>query len=257
MHLLNRVLAIVMGLLLIMLVTVVLLVPESLVLLLSGFIDVDFLLRLAVVVVVNVLILVFMYFQLRRPQKSSTTGLAVKASGAATDISVESARTMILNGVQSVKDVVSADVDVKAVQGRADVDLNVRVTGDDIHIPNKQKEIDRALRQVINKQLGLQMRGKPRVHISLQGEKPETPVLEAKQPASTPAKASSPAPEKAVDKSVVADEDDDTLMKSDDKPKPLLGLRRHDEPEPEKKADNESNDWLSSYDKQKAENEQN
>src|SRR5262249_31004377 len=57
---------------------------------------------------------------------------------------------------------------VEARRGRADVDLDVVVSGDTVNIPNKQREIDRALRQVINKELGLQMAEHPRVHIQFQ-----------------------------------------------------------------------------------------
>ncbi len=250
MRLIDRILAIFVGLLLIMLVTIVLVATESVLLLLTGVAEVNLLLRLAVVVVVNILILMFMYLQLRGPRKVMTSGLAVKASGASTDVSVESARMLILNGVKGVKDVVSADVKVKAVNGRADVDLNVQVTGNDIHIPNKQKEIDRALRQVINKQLGLQMRGKPRVHIFLQGETLPAPVV-AEKP--TP-----PVEEKPVVAAppVVADKDDDTVVDAE-KPQGLLGLRNRETKKSDDKADETNSDWLRGYEKSKAENEQN
>ena len=254
MRVMDRVGVVIGGLLLIMLVTVVLLAPESIMLLLAGVADVNLLLRLALVVVVNILILAFMYTQLRGRHKTST-GLAVKASGAYTDVNVESARALILNGVKSVKDVVSADVKVEAVNGLADVDLNVHVTGNNIHIPNKQKEIDRALRQVINKQLGLQMRGKPRVHISLQGETPPVPapVVVEKKPEPLPEKPS------LEPKPVVADQNADTLEKVD-KPQGFLGLRNREEAKPDEQTGPKSSgddDWPSSFDKEKAEDKQN
>jgi hypothetical protein len=259
-RLIDRVVAVFTGLLLIMLITVVLLAPDAIVLLFSGVADVNLLARLAIVVVVNILILTFMYLQLRGPRKTTSGGLAVKASGASTDVSVESARTLILNGVKNVKDVVSADVTVEAVSGKADVDLNVQVTGANIHVPNKQKEIDRALRQVINKQLGLQMRGKPRVHIFLQGESLPEPDPVEKKAEPVVEKKADPVIEKpaAIEKPVVAGEDADTLVKVE-KPHSFLGMRNREEPKAEEKAEPEkaADDWLDSLDKQKADNEQN
>ena len=92
---------------------------------------------------------------------------------------------LILNAVNAVPDVATADATVEAVDGRADVDLHIQVAGRGVQIPQKQKEINRALRQVINKQLGLRMRGKPRVHISLESEQ-SPPGVDEKQPDSRP-----------------------------------------------------------------------
>jgi hypothetical protein len=58
------------------------------------------------------------------------------------------------------------------------VDLQVVVQGGhDIKLPAKQSEINRALKQVIHKQLGLQMAGQPKVHIRLDTEGKPAPVL--------------------------------------------------------------------------------
>jgi hypothetical protein len=94
----------------------------------------------------------------------------MQASGAITEVSVESARDRILKAVSDVPDVVTADAEVKPVRGRADVELQVTVMGHDVQLPAKQKEINRALNQVIHKQLGLRMAGQPRVHIGFHGE---------------------------------------------------------------------------------------
>jgi hypothetical protein len=181
-RLVDRFLVILVGLVLIGVVTVLMLVPEAVITALQSIQAANLFLRLALVVVVNIVILVLLYLRLRGRHRLSN-GLAVKAAGAFTDVSVESARTLILNAVNAVPDVAAADATVKAVQGQADIDLNIQVSGRDVHIPQKQKEINRALGQVINKQLGLRMRGKPRVHITLEGEKPVL-ALEEKKPSS-------------------------------------------------------------------------
>ena len=87
--------------------------------------------------------------------------------------------------------------EVKALRGKADVDFDVVVSRDSNNLPEKQKEIDRALRQVLNKQLGLQMAGKPRVHIRMDGMDEQKPApLPVELPA--PAAAAEPAPVIAV-----------------------------------------------------------
>ena len=184
MRLVDRFLVILVGLVLIGVVTVLVLVPEAVITALQSVRDANLFLRLAFVVVVNVVILILLYLQLRGRRRLSD-GLEVKAAGAFTDVSVESARTLILNAVNAVPDVAAADASVEAVEGQADIDLNIQVSGRDIHIPQKQKEINRALGQVINKQLGLRMHGKPRVHITLAGEKPPLAIKEDK-PSSQP-----------------------------------------------------------------------
>lgn len=171
MRFIDRILAVVVTLILIGLITVVAIAPDSLRVALAGIEEVNLVLRVAVVVILNILILIGLFLALRGPRKE-ITGLAVRAPGAYTDVSIESARKLILAAVEAVPDVVSATATVKAISGKADVDMHVQVTGSDIHVPRKQKEINRALRQVINKQLGLQMRGRPRVHIYLHGEQP-------------------------------------------------------------------------------------
>lgn len=184
MRFVDRLVVILIGLAFIGVFTVLALVPEAIITVLESIQTLSLLLRLAFVVAVNIVILVVLYLQLRvRRQPSS--GLEVKAPGAFTDVNVESARMLILNAVNAVPNVATADATVEAVDGRADVDLHIQVAGRGVHIPQKQKEINRALRQVINKQLGLRMRGKPRVHISLESEQ-SPPGVDEKRVESRP-----------------------------------------------------------------------
>lgn len=246
MQLIDRLLVIVAGLLLIAVVTVIVLVPETIITALVGLADINLLLRVALVVIVNILILVALFLRLRS-RRGPTKGLEVKAPGAFTDISIESAQALILNAVNNVPDVASADATVKAVDGRADVDLNVQVAGKDVHIPQKQKEINRALKQVINKQLGLKMRGQPRVHISLQ---PEAPVTVSQQQGLPSIVAPVPQPQVKVEET----RDSDTLV-LDAKPENSAQAQAEkaeveDEPEVETPAET-TDDWLNSYREEK------
>jgi hypothetical protein len=274
--LINRLLVIIFALVLIGIVTAVAITPDTLRVWLANLEETNLLLRLAVVVVVNIVILVLLYFILRGPKKEKVNGLAVRAPGAYTDVSIESARKLILSAVENVPDVVSASATVKAVNGKADVDMDVQVSGMSVNVPQKQKEINRALKQVINKQLGLEMRGRPRVHIYLHGEKPPAPptsvtvvsepvVVEKKPlpepekvvtPPATPA-AVTPPPTPAVKPSIVpATDKEDTLLKDEvlDKKEEKNGLlnglfgAREEDKKPEPAADDETNDeWLNSF----------
>lgn len=263
MSFINRVLVIVLALFLMGLITAVAVTPDTLRVMLAGLEEVNLLIRLAAVVVLNIVVLILLYLTLRGP-KQEINGLTVRAPGAYTDVSIESARKLILSAVESVPDVVSASATVKAVNGKADVDLDVQVSGMDVHIPKKQGEINRALKQVINKQLGLAMRGRPRVHIYLHGEKPPAPptaVTVVAEPLAMEKK-TLPEPEPAPKPAMVpAGEKDETLLKDDAPPvdkkdeKPgvlnsLFGARDEDEKKAEAAADAdqaENDEWLNSF----------
>jgi hypothetical protein len=150
--------------------TVMLVLPQTVTGWVGALSEQSSILRIIAAVVLDVLILAFLYVQVRPDPRASATGLMMQASGAITEVSVDSARARILKAVSDVPDVVSADADVKPLRGKADVELQVTVMGHDVQLPAKQKEINRALNQVIHKQLGLRMAGQPRVHIRFHGE---------------------------------------------------------------------------------------
>lgn len=124
--------------------------------------------RIILAALAGIVLFALTYLQVRPDRREKATGLMMRASGAITEVSVESARERILKVVGAVSGVVSVDAQVRPVRGRADVELQVTVTGDDTALPAKQKEINRALSQVVDKQLGLQMAGHPRVKIQLE-----------------------------------------------------------------------------------------
>lgn len=175
MNLLRRLYVFLLSLLLIIVVTILLLAPGSVSSWMGSIAELSPILRVVGVVVINGLLVVLAFLQIR-PGKQTTTGLMMRGAGAITEVSVESARDRILKAVSDVPDVVSAEAMVKPIRGRADVELEVEVLGDDLRLPQKQQEINRALKQVINKQLGLQMAGRPRVHIRLYGQKAVKPA---------------------------------------------------------------------------------
>ncbi len=128
------------------------------------------LIPVVVTVILDLILLALLYIQVRPDPRDRVSGLMMQASGAITEVSVDSTRARILKAVGDVPEVVSADAEVKPVHGRADIELQVTVLGHDVELPAKQKEINRALNQVIHKQLGLRMAGQPRVHIRFQGD---------------------------------------------------------------------------------------
>lgn len=165
MNLLQRLVLVIVLVIVGLIVTVILIQPDLIARLDSAA-------RLILAVLIDLILLGVLAVLLRRQRVTNETALMVRASGAVADVSVASARERILRAVRSVPGVISAEAKVEAVRSRANVELDVMVAGANINVPQKQKEIDRALRQVIQKQLGLQMAHKPRVHIQLE---PETP----------------------------------------------------------------------------------
>ncbi len=197
MNLVRKIIVALVGLSLALLLTVLLLNPASIMQLALSLNDTSALIRLPITILIDALVLVIVVILVRSDRSDRpASGLIVKAQGAIADVSVDSARDRILRAVRAVPDVLSAETEIKAVRGKADVDLEVVVARESINLPEKQKEIDRALRQVVNKQLGLQLAGKPHVHIRMSDETSLLTELPAPAPAviSEPDKLEPPAP---------------------------------------------------------------
>ena len=158
----------VVGTVVLAILTILLLAPESV----SDFIiDIPGLVRLLLVVVVYGGIGALGYSRLQNIQEGrQIRGLVVKSSGGAlAELSVESAREQILKAVQELPTVISADATVAAKRGKAVITLNVEMKSDNVNLPDKQKEINRVLGNVIEKRLGLRMAERPMVQINLDG----------------------------------------------------------------------------------------
>ena len=233
MSLVRRIIVVLVGISLAVLVSALLLSPETILSLAVNLIDTSPLIRIPLVILIDVVILAIIAVLVRgeRAAARATNGLLVKAQGTVADVSVESARERLLRAVRAVPDVLSAEAEVKAVRGKADVELDVLVSRESVSVPEKQKEIDRALRQVINKQLGLQINGKPRVHLRM-GEQevmPPTPVAQPMSIVPEPV-AAMPAPviEPLKDEAVIVEPVRESSAYSSG-----MTLRNDDEPTPE------------------------
>jgi hypothetical protein len=170
--LIRKIIIVLVGVSLAVLVTVLLLNPTSIEALARSLSEASALIRVPLAILLDILVLAVLFVLVRNERSTySNGGLMVKGQGVVADVSVESACDRILRAVRAVPDVLSAEAKVQAVHGKADIDLTVAVASTTTNLPEKQREIDRALRQVINKQLGLQMAGKPRVHIRMDEEK--------------------------------------------------------------------------------------
>ncbi len=232
MNFLGRVYLLLVTILLVVLLTIFLLSPQTVGGWAGNVAEVLPVLRIVVAVLLDAVLLALLYVQVRPARRPAAAGLMMRASGAVTEVSVESARERILRAVSDVPDVVSVEARVVPLRGKADLDLDVEVLGEDVRLPDKQKEINRALKQVINKQLGLQMAGRPRVHIRLYGEKPRPAAPPKIEPPTETAPVQPPAePERKEPAGLFAGlrprpepDDEPTLV---DKPAPVI----KDEPE--------------------------
>lgn len=193
----RKIVIVLVGISLALLMTVLLLNPDSLASFANNLSETSALVRIPVAVLLDAFLLAVIVILLRGERAPrSTTGLAVKAKGAIADVGIDSARDRILRAVRDVPDVLSASAIVKPIRGKADVELEVVVSHESMSVPDKQREIDRALRQVINKQLGLQMAGKPRVHIRMDDERVE--ALPPEPPAAVVIVPAEPVREEAI-----------------------------------------------------------
>lgn len=181
MSLIRRIIIVLVALALAVLMTVLLLNPDSFLPLVNTLSGASALIRLPLIIVIDVIVLVVLILVVRADSTHhQAEGLMVKAKGAIADLSVESVTDRILRAVRAVPDVLSAEAKVGALHGKADIDLSVVVSHQSMNLPEKQRELDRALRQVINKQLGLQLAGKPRVHLRLDNETGASKALSPK-----------------------------------------------------------------------------
>ncbi len=180
MSILRRIVLIVFGLLFITIITIALLVPQALRAIATNVDGLATPVRLIIVIVIDIVILALIYSLIRHRRVVNKGGLVVKSSGGnvLADVSADSARERILKVIRDVPAVVSAEARLDAIDGKADIEMDVVVEGDQINVPDKHKEIDRALRQVVVKQLGLQLASRPRVHIRLLGPDEALPVTE-------------------------------------------------------------------------------
>jgi hypothetical protein len=147
--------------------------------------------RILLAVLIDVLLLAMLYGRLRA---KPVEGLVVRARGVRAEVNIDSVQRQINARVEEVADVLAVQTEVAADNGNARIALRVRARPD-IVVPEKQKEINRVLRQVVEKQLGLRLSGSPIIHIALDLQ--ELPLAESAWSVPTgavePAAAPSPA----------------------------------------------------------------
>lgn len=119
---------------------------------------------LIVAAIVIDLLLLAVAVRIIRPQNKEE--LMVRTRGATTKVSVDSVQRQINTRIAQISDVLHVHTDVEVTNGSASVELHVR-TRPDIMIPEKQREIGRVLRQLVEKQMGLRLASDPLIHIAL------------------------------------------------------------------------------------------
>lgn len=103
-------------------------------------------------------------------------GLVVRSRNSRTAVNVDDVQRQLETRMAEIPGVSAVRVEVKPERGNADVTLHV-TTGYDTVLPNKQKEISRAARKVLEKQLGLRLAGPPTIHIDMCGDE-EAPEVD-------------------------------------------------------------------------------
>jgi hypothetical protein len=183
--LITRSLAGIAGLLLVVFVTILLMVPEAIVALVQALTEIPLVTRIAVVLIIYIGLLAVLYSRIRVRQRPTGDALIVHASGAEAAVTVDSVHSLVLKTVRGIPDVSSVKADVQSINGKADVSLSITTDNDTVNVPNKQREIHRALEQVIKKQLGLQMAGRPRINIQF-ASATANPEMVVSKPISVP-----------------------------------------------------------------------
>lgn len=158
----KRIAAALVGAVLVALLTVQLLAPQSMADFVSGW---ALALRLLVVILIYAAAAYLIYRQYQYPP---VKGLVVRSTGTLATLNTESARDAIVKAVREIDGVRAVRAEVKpARRGWAQIELRVAVQGDHINLPDKEQEINRALIQVAEKRLGLSLAKRPLVLITL------------------------------------------------------------------------------------------
>ena len=163
-HTLRRVLIGLMFIVAVILATVVLLTPGEISDAIEG---VSIFVRIMILLVVYAIVAFVVYQEVTDDDESDLEGLIVKnPGGTITTLDPESARDRISHALGAISGIDQTSVDVQAVRGKAQIKVNVVVQNESVNIPEKQREIDKTLEKVVEKQLGLQMAERPQIQLS-------------------------------------------------------------------------------------------
>lgn len=151
--------------------------------------------RITIAVVIDVLLVAAVISQLRAAPRYSGAGLLVQSGDSSTSVTTESVRQNVMKAVAAIADIESVECKTTSKHGEAVLELDVATSKDDINIPKKQREIDRAIKQVVVKQMGVKLNKPPVVSIRLASDKPKpAPVAPAAPKPAAVAPKSAPAP---------------------------------------------------------------
>lgn len=203
---LNRLLTLVGVILLVLAITVLLAAPQALADLVNRIHDIQPLVRVLLAVLLDALLLTWLYRRLSiRPRE----GLVVRARGVKAEVNIDSVQRQINTRVDEVADVIAVQTEVLAEKGGAQITLHVR-TQPDIVVPEKQKEITRVLKQVVEKQMGLRLAGPPVIHIALD-TRPLTESASAAMTGAIVTEAPKPSPAPALSEVSAASDSSDVI----------------------------------------------
>ncbi len=189
MNLIERLILSLMAILFVAFTTVLLLAPDTVTEFVARVNDLNILLRLLIVVVLYATMMGMAYLGFRRGSASPVKGLQVRSSGTVTSLTIESAQDQVKSAIEGVESVLSSGVRIKSVRGRANVMLDVVVSEVD-KLPNKQREITRALDKVMKRQLGVRYASRPVVRLRFEGD--PSPAMITPEPAHKSEPASPP-----------------------------------------------------------------
>jgi len=158
------------GFLLVAILTVVLLAPTALSDIINGISPG---VRLIALIALYGVAVFLAYQEFWLGESRHVKGLVVKSPGGAlTALSVDSVHERIVDVVSEINDVQTVNAKVTEHRGKADIELNVIIGNDEINLPEKKREITKAL-DGVQKQLGLQLSERPVVEIMFaDGTKP-------------------------------------------------------------------------------------
>jgi hypothetical protein len=173
--------------LLLIAVTAFLMLPEYVVGAISALGGLNYWLRLVIVVVVDLLIVLAVFAQLRGAERYRGRELVVEAGDCDTTVTAESTRQRLQRAIYGLQDIETVEGSIKGKRGKAVISLEITTSKDEINIPEKQREIDRVIKQVVVKQMGIKLAQPPVVNIRLASD-----AKESEEPSSADVSASPP-----------------------------------------------------------------
>ena len=173
--------------------TAFLMLPEYVIDAVEILADLNYWLRLVIVVIIFVLIVLAVIAQLRGAERYRGAELTVQAGDSNTTVTAESLRQRLQRGILDLSDIETVECEVKGQGGKALINMGVMTSKDEINIPEKQREIDRVIKLIAVKQMGVQLAEPAVINIRLASDtgeeaaEPEKEVVSVAPVVSPPA----------------------------------------------------------------------